>query len=126
MFTGIRRFFRRIFFTDWQHVGLFEINSFRYSYEDWKVYVHCFESKHGGRKIKIVGCRPDVRGAEKYGRGFKEKFHTTKLYQTELYPWLKGRAHGKIPGYELVKSQKFDFTKKLKGQAPIILNDDNE
>lgn len=123
MFTGIRRFFRKIFFTDWQHVGLFEVKM-RYEYDDWRLYIHCFESRHGNRKIKIIGCQSTKSGAESYGRGLAEKFKTTKLYQTELYPWLKGRVHGRIPGYELVKSQKFDFTKKLKGQTPIILNDD--
>lgn len=123
MFTGIRRIFRKVFFTNWQHVGLFEYE-IEYEYNTWKLYIHCFESQFGDRKIKIVGCRPARAGAEPYGRDLARKFRTTKLYQTELYPWLKGRVHGRIPGYELVKSQKFDFTKKLKGQAPIILNDD--
>lgn len=126
MITGIRRFFRKIFFTDWQHVGIFEVESFRYDFENWKLYIHCFESQHGDRKIEIVGAQDQQKGAKSYTSGLGDKFRITKLYQTELYPWLCGRVHGRIPGYEIVKSQKFDFTKKLKGETPIILNDDEK
>lgn len=125
MFSGIRRFFRKLFFTNWQHVGLFEY-PMRFGFDDWELYIHCYESQHGDRRIEIIGCRPDASGAKKHGNDLEEKFKITKLYQTELYPWLKGRIHGKIPGYELVKSEKFDFTQKLKGKAPIILNDDEK
>ena len=99
----------------------------RFSHDSWTVYIHCFESKYGDRRIQIVGARELASEAEKYkASDFDGKFEISKLYQTQLYPWLCGRKDAAIPGYELVKSQKFDFTKKLKGETPIILNDDEK
>jgi hypothetical protein len=126
MWTRFKNWFRTKFcHVDWQHVGIFE-KTFRYDYDDWMLYVHCFESQRGDRRIEIVGCREERKGAEKYNSGLEDKFKITKLYQTQLYPWLCGRADAGIPGYELVKSQKFDFTKKLKGETPLVLNDDEK
>lgn len=127
MWTRLRNFFRRWFFyTEWQHVGLFE-HEMRYNHEGWQTYIHCFESNYGNRKIKIVGAKAAVSKAKEYDTDdFESIFHVSVLYQKELYPWLEGRANDKIPGFDFVKSKKFDFTKKLKGETPIVLNDDEK
>ncbi len=127
MWTRFRNWLQsKLFYVDWVHVGVFE-HKMRFSHEPWQLYIHCFESKHGDRKIQIVGAMEAVSEAKDYkGSDFDGKFRISKLYQTELYPWLCGRADAGIPGYELVKSQKFDFTKKLRGETPIILNDDEK
>jgi len=127
MLTKFKNWFRTKFcHVDWQHVGLFE-HVMRYDREEWMTYIHCFESFRGDRRIEIVGAYNLLSEAKKYKiDDFDGKFKITKLYQTELYPWLCGRADAGIPGYELVKSQKFDFTKKLRGETPIVLNDDEK
>ncbi len=127
MWTRFRNWIRtKFFYAEWQHVGLFE-HTMRFEHEGWQTYIHCFESNHGDRKIEIVGAKEAVTEAKAYSeKDFDGKFRISKLYQTELYPWLCGRADAAIPGYELVKSQKFDFTKKLRGETPIILNDDEK
>ena len=127
MWTKFRKWFRNTFcYVDWVHVGIFE-HMMKYSHDTWQVYIHCFESQYGDRKIKIVGAKESTSEAKVYSeKDFDGKFRISKLYQTELYPWLCGRADAGIPGYELVKSQKFDFTKKLRGETPIILNDDEK
>ena len=124
MWIKIKRFFS--INTEWQHVGLFE-KDMPFAHDTWRVYIHCFESEYGERKIEIVGCKADVREAAVYEEDrFDSKVKISSLYQTELYPWLCGRSNGRIPGFEIVKSKKFDFKKKLKGEAPIILNDNEK
>ena len=126
MWTGIKRWFRNVFCTEWQHVGLFEVVT-RYKHSGWTTYIHCYESQHGDREIEIIGAMAMTSEAQVYDKSdFESLIKISELYQKELYPWLKGRAHDKIPHYELVKSQKFDFTKKLKGETPIVLNDDDK
>ena len=109
--------------TDWQHVGLFTTN-FEFEHDNWNLTIHCYESRWGTRKVEIYGSYLQWSRTNLATTNIRTRLKTTKLWQQEIYPWLKGRVHSKIPGYEFVKSQKFDFTKKLKGQAPIVLNDD--
>jgi hypothetical protein len=127
MWTKFKNWFRHVFFyVEWQHVGLFE-HTMRFSHEPWQLYIHCFESKYGDRRIEIIGAKELASEAKVYDeKDFDGKFEISKLYQTELYPWICGRANAGIPGYELVKTEKFDFTKKLRGETPIILNDDEK
>ena len=127
MWTRFKNWFRTKFcHVDWQHVGIFE-HTMRYKHDPWQLYIHCFESQRGDRRIEIVGAKEAMNEATLYVEDdFNGKFEISKLYQTQLYPWLCGRADAGIPGYELVKSQKFDFTKKLKGETPLVLNDDEK
>ena len=125
MWTRLRNLFRRLFFyTEWQHVGLFE-RTIRFEHEGWQTYIHCFESNYGDRKIEIVGAKESVSKAKEYDeKGFDSKFEISPLYQKELYPWLKGRENTNIPGFEFVNTKKFDFTRKLKDKDTIVLEID--
>jgi hypothetical protein len=39
---------------------------------------------------------------------------------------LKGRENTNIPGFALVKTKKFDFTRKLRDENTIVLNNDEK
>lgn len=126
MWTGMKRWCRKYFCTEWQHVGLFE-QTMRYKHSEWTLYIHCYESQHSDREIEIVGARAlDSKAAEYDKSEFESKFEISPLYQKELYPWLKGRENSNIPGFALVKTKKFDFTRKLRDENTIVLNDDEK
>jgi len=116
------RFVLELLWWDWQLVGTFEekitVHS-DYRDREHKVYAHCFESRWGSRRVKIR-----IIGATELFHN--SKVRATKTYQTEIYPWLKYRAHVKLPAYAIVASGKFDFLKRLKGETPVVLNDDEE
>lgn len=123
MIPFIRLFLYSLFWSEWQYVGLFEQKA-DYSYHTYNVYLHCYESRWGKRKIKIMAIQHKTSETIMGSITIKHRVKTSKFYQTEMVPWLKGRKHDKIPAFEMVKSGKWDFTKKLKGQTPVVLNDD--
>jgi len=113
---------------DLQHVGTFETEiqkEIGYSTKKFSVFIHCFESRWGTRCSRVrIQKVPGFVGYTKHH--MKRKVRRAKLYQTEIYPWLHGRAHDKIPSYQKVKGGKWDFLKKLKGETPVVLNDDEK
>lgn len=119
------RFILELLWWDWQHVGSFE-TKFEYHHDTWEIYIHCYESRWGARKIKIRGAHFEWNRTNLPGFGVSKRVKARKLYQTEILPWLHGRLHNKIPSYQKVKSGKWDFLKKLKGETPIVLNDDEK
>ena len=124
MWSGIKIWFRKHFCTEWQHVGLFE-RTMRYQFKDWTLYIHCYESQHGDRKVEVIGALDGDHSAVDYNKEeFDSKFEISPLYQKELYPWLKGREHTDIPSFVCVKTKKFDFTRKLKDKDTIVLEID--
>jgi hypothetical protein len=126
MWTGMKRWFRKHFFTEWQHVGLFE-RTMRYKFKDWTLYIHCYESQHGDRVLEVIGAMELDNSAATYDKSdFESKFEISPLYQKELYPWLKGRENSNIPGFEFVKTKKFDFTRKLKDKDTVVLDIDEK
>lgn len=125
MIPYIRLFLLEFFWHDWQYVGVFE-EKIKFDYSEWIVYLHCYESKWGRRKIKIVGVYHVTSKTHIAGPKVRKKIKTSRLYQTELLPWLKGRDHDKIPSYKKIETGKWNFLKKLKGETPNILNDDEK
>ncbi len=125
MIRIIIRLILELLWWDWQHVGLFEIE-FSFDYNNWKIYIHCYESRWGSRRIKIRGSYITTTKIYLLTSTARRGTKATKLYQTELLPWLHGRAHGKIPSYQKVKGGKWDFLKKLKGEPAVILNDEEK
>lgn len=123
MIPHIRLFLYSLFWSEWQYVGLFELKVDFY-YDAWRVYLHCYESRWGRRKVKLVAAKNKTSETITATWGLRRRVKNDKFYQTEMIPWLKGRKHDKIPAFEKVKSGKWDFTKKLKGQTPVVLNDD--
>lgn len=122
MIRYLIRYVLEILWWDWQLVGTFEdMIKLRRSYlnHEHKIYIHCYESRWGSRRvsIKIVDASTLFNGG---------KVRSTAAYQTEVFPWLNRRANTKIPAYDLVASGKFDFLKRLKGETPIVLNDDEK
>lgn len=114
---------------DWQLVGTFETDvkykADAYHTDTFDVFIHCFESRWGTRYTRLVIQRfPSFLGITTYF--LKKKIKRAKLYQTEIYPWLKERRHDKIPSYEKVRGGKWDFMKKLKGLTAVVLNDDEK
>lgn len=125
MIPYIRLFLLELFWHDWQYVGVFE-EKLGFNYIDWIVFLHCYESRWGRRKIKIVVRYYTNTMTIMGGRKELKKIKTGKLYQTELLPWLKGRKHNKIPSYEKIETGRWEFLKKLKGETPVVLNDDEK
>ena len=123
MLPYLRLAFYTFFWTEWQYVGLF-VRKAEYEGSDYRVYLHCYESRWGKRKIKIGAYRHKYASNISGGPIIKNRIRTGDFYQTQMVPWLEGRNHDEIPGFEIVKSGKWDFTKKLKGETPVVLNDD--
>ena len=111
---------------DFQHVGSFKTEVIPTGWRKDKLdaWIHCYESRWGTRRIKIMVYRPSHPDIGNFF--LTRKIRRAKLYQTELLPWLHGRRHDKIPSYQKVKSGKWDFLKKLKGETPVVLNDDEK
>ena len=117
----------------WQHVGVIDYGTetIYYKADRYKIYVHCFESNWGYRKIKVAafygdGSRECKQPKKHINPLFFRKFRSTKMYQTEIYPWLCGRNSKEIPSYKKIKSGKWDFVRNLKDKANIILNKSEE
>lgn len=111
---------------DWQHVGLFETKIREVSRypDDYLVIIHCYESRWGTRHAKVFVQRRshlDILNSL-----YARRVRRSKFYQTEILPWLRGRLHDKVPAYQQVASNRWDFLKKLKGETPVHLNDDEE
>ena len=113
---------------DWQLVGTFETTAIkvqRYeSDKQYKAYIHCFESRWGTRYTRVKVYRPDYPDIGNYP--LTRLVRRSELFQTEIYPWLHGRLHDKIPTFHKVESGRWDFLKKLKGETPVVLNDDEK
>ncbi len=126
MIRYIIKFILELLWAEWQLVGILEGEA-RRAHEDHTVYVSCYESRWGSRFATICATRilrsgsVDSKSNRKEAR---ESFKFSKMYMTEIRPWLNGRPHPKIPKFAIVKSGKWDFTKRLKGQTPIVVNDD--
>lgn len=125
MIPYIRLFLLELFWHDWQYVGVFE-EKLKADYHDWIVFLHCYESRWGRRKIKIIVRYNRVSEVVMGGWNIRKFIRMGSFYQTELLPWLEGRDHNKIPSYKKIESGKWDFLKKLKGETPVMLNDDEK
>ena len=130
----IRYFIRivlELLWVDWQYVGSFEgekINMVEdmfdtYSSEEYhRIQIHLFESRWGTRHARIVVCRGGpiaIFNWQHYSR-----IRKSEIWQTKVYPWLRGRRIKNIPTYQKVKGGKWDFKKLLRGETPLVLNDD--
>lgn len=129
MISYLIRIVLELLWWKYQLVGTFEtevvvVHEYN-SDKKFSVFIHCFESRWGTRYTRVkIQKAPTFFGSVKYQ--LKKKVKRGKLYQTEIYPWLHGRAHDKIPSYQKVKGGKWDFLKKLKGETSIVLNDDEK
>ena len=107
---------------DWQYVGSFDTKSL-YLYKElfdtyssnkeFSVKIHCFESRWGTRHARITIRRTgpvSMFNWMHYGDVRKGE-----VWQSEIYPWLRGRHVSKIPSYRKVKGGKWDFKRILKG-----------
>ncbi len=116
MIRYIIRITLELLWMDWQYVGSFDVEKVSYepingfSKQDFDVIVHCYESRWGTRhsKIQILSTSP------------LNIFRTWRVsrfgaYQTEVYPWLRGRVNSKIPTYRKIKGGKWDFKRLLRG-----------
>lgn len=126
MIRHLIRIVLELLWRDYQHVGVFKTDT---KTLDWRkdkieVWIHCYESRWGTRRIKIMICRPGY--IDILNCFMARRIRRAELYQTELLPWLHGRRHGKIPSYQKVKGGKWDFLKKLKGETSVVLNDDEK
>ena len=100
---------------DWAHVGIF---IYKVSYRD-PIYIHCYESRWGSRKIKMVNQRMPSDNS------WKKDVCRQELYQTRIFPWLEGVPDPDVPTYKDVFCKKEEFINKLKGKEhPRIINDD--
>lgn len=118
------RFILELLWWDWQLVGSFEAkikttSAASYRTPERSVYIHCYESRWGSRRavIRIEGATTLFHGGQ---------VRNLKMYQTEIFPWLQYRTNTNIPAYAIVASGKFDFLKRLKGETPVVLNDDEK
>ena len=113
---------------DWQLVGTFETEAIvKYKYEadkKYKAYIHCFESRWGTRHTRIKIYRPTYLDIGNYP--LARRVRRQELFQTEIYPWLHGRWNETIPTFHKVEGGTWDFLKKLKGETPVVLNDDEK
>ena len=103
-----RRWFLDQIFREWVHVGICKWQKNRYSSES--ATIHCFESKHGRRRIEIVA------GLGSSGSRWRERLKGSDLYQLRVYPWLNGAPDPDLPSYKDVVSKKDEFVSQLKGE----------
>lgn len=97
---------------DWHHVAIFKLDV-----SSDRVLVHCFESRWGSRRAKLVSL------TSQYSRSWRDRTKETFAYQTRVYPWLKGVRDEEIPSFKEVNSKKKEFIDKLKGRAfPRVIN----
>lgn len=126
MIRYIIRIILELLWIEWQLVGILEGDA-TYAYDKYVIYVSCYESRWGTRFITIKSVKFKNSGAAHDfhdRRNARKAFKFSKMYMTEIRPWLNGRPHAKIPKFAIVKSGKWDFTKRLKGQTPVVVNDD--
>lgn len=113
--------------SEWQQVGTFEtivkIPENSWTSNEHPVFIHCFESRWGTRRVEI---NVQWHAMKIFHYKYRAKVRRARLFQTEIYPWLNGRQHTKIPGFQVVKSKKWDFKKALLGETPVVLNDDEK
>lgn len=126
------RYFIRIIlellWADWQYVGSLEGESVKmethdsYSTESVPVKIHLFESRWGTRHARIIVQRHGMFSLFNFFH--YSRIRKNNVWQTEVYPWLRGRRIKNIPTYRKVKGGRWDFKKLLKGETPFVLNDD--
>lgn len=127
MIRYILRIVFELVWIDWQYVGSFDVGPISYTpasgftNEDFGVIVHCYESRWGTRhgRIRILSGSPlnIFRNIE---------IRRSLIYQTEVYPWLRGRTNSKIPTYKKIKSKKWDFMRMLRGKKIEPLNSEEQ
>ena len=123
------RLLAELIWLDWQLVGTFQTEvkhgTSRYNTHTYNAFIHCFETRWGTRftRVRIQKARTFF-GYDK--RELKKKVRRAELYQTKIYPWKNGRWVEDIPTFHKVEGGKWDFLKKLKGETPVVLNDDEE
>ena len=111
----LARKFMDVLWWDWTHVGIFKTTG---NYSGDEVLIHCFESRWGSRRAKMVAL--DKTPGSKWRETVKRK----KIWQTRIYPWLVGARDPDIPSYKAMKDPKEEFLDKLKGvKFPRIIND---
>lgn len=116
-----------ILWYDWQQVGVFKTeiqNNAAWNRPRYDVYIHCFESRWGSRRAKIIVVRPNMFAL--FNKFLVRRVRFEDIYQTEILPWLRGRQHSKIPSYQVVRKGTWDFKKILNGESPIVINDEEK